>query len=364
MDDLRSALEAATEEHSQPEVVDTPEVVEAPSTEAPAVDSPAVELAVESEGGESNSQPSRDKPKSITEVVSETPEAERKESDPRIDRAPRSWKGDSKKVWDQLPLNVRQEVTRRETEISRGLNETALERKQLNEVKGTLAPHMERIQNMYGGNPVHAINNLLHIEQKLFTGSTQDKAQIVANMISRFGIDVSTLDNILSNTLNPSPEAKQQSEIDRLLEQRLAPFNQFMQQQQMSKQQQLQQESAKAAESIVAMEDDPNFPYFNEVRDDMADIIEINSKRGVSISLSEAYNKAVRMNDGTMGSLQAREQSQSATHTALAAHQAAQRAKGAALSVSGNPTGSGASANDSADLRGTIAGLMSSGGRL
>jgi hypothetical protein len=102
------------------------------------------------------------------------------------------------------------------------------------------------------------------------------------------------------------------------------------------------------------MANNPDYPYFEDVREDMADIIEMSAKRGIAVSMVDAYTKATRMNDSTFGASQSRNQTQSATSAALAAHQAAQKAKGAALSVSGNPTGTGTNFSQPADLRGAI----------
>ena len=110
---------------------------------------------------------------------------------------------------------------------------------------------------------------------------------------------------------------------------------------------------------------DPNYPYFEDVRQDMADIIEMGARRGVAISMEAAYTRAVRMNDTTFQATNARETSQAATQAALQQHQIAQKAKGAAVSVSGSPMGTGANGGNPADLRGTITAAFSdTGGRL
>jgi hypothetical protein len=86
---------------------------------------------------------------------------------------------------------------------------------------------------------------------------------------------------------------------------------------------------------------DPKYPYFDEVRQDMADIVEIYVKKGLAISLSEAYNKAIHMNDTV------REQmgKQVAISSANQQHQQAQRALKAASSVTGAPAAGGVHGN-------------------
>lgn len=358
-DDLRSTLESAVEEHSEPVAVpSTPEPVEA----APAPDASPVQAEAAAPAEEGAERSSSDI-KSIEEVVNEKP-ADKAPVDPRIDRAPQSWKGESKKVWAELPLHVRQEVLRRERETTKVMQETAQARQQIGGLQEVLAPHMDRINSVYGGNAMTAVTNLLAVERQLFNGSQVSKAQLVANMIKQFGIDLPTLDNILAG--QPAPEAvQQQSAIERMLEQRLAPIQQFVQSQQQREQQARQQTEQEAVHTVESMATDPQFPYFNEVRDLMADIIELNSRRGIYIALPEAYNKAVRMNDDTYQASTVRTSSQAATDAAMQAHQAAQRAKGAAVSVSGNPTGVGTNQGNPSDLRGTIlSALGETGSRL
>jgi hypothetical protein len=111
------------------------------------------------------------------------------------------------------------------------------------------------------------------------------------------------------------------------------------------------------------MANDPAYPYFQDVREDMADLIELSAKKGLAISLQEAYNKAVRMNDQVFQATSVRDSTQGATQAALEAHRAAQAAKGASVSVNGSPTGTGRNLGNPSDLRGTIE-AMFSGGRL
>ena len=359
--DLRSTLEAAVEEH-------TPEPVATESAPAPAIvtaDAPpaaqpsdhAAEPAALS-SGEPVADP--DKPKPITEVAGQEPEqSETPKRELRVDRAPQSWKGEAKQVWAQLPLNVRQEVLRRERETTKVLQETAEDRNRLNAVREVLAPHMDRINTVYGGNPIQAINNMLNVERIMLNGDPATKVQMVANMIKHFNIDVVSLDRVLSGQGGPTPEVAQQSALEQLLEQKLAPVQQFIQSQQQREVQQRQRVEKEIDHTIESMSVDvERFPYFEEVREDMADLIDIAAKKGLYLSLEAAYNKAVRMNDGAYQASSVRESSQAATNAALQAHQQAQRAKGASLSVSGAPSTPGSGGPNPNDLRGTIESLL------
>lgn len=363
MDDLRDALSAAYTESETETTTDASAPATTIAAEAPVV---AEVTSPETAPVEKSEESTSNEPKSIEKVVeNENPEkTAEKVVEPRTDRAPASWRGDAKKVWAELPLAARQEVIRRERDTSRVLQDSAQDRQRVSQIQEILAPHMDRIREIHQGNPLTAINNLLGIERTLISGDTSSKAQLVANMINHFKIDVGVLDSLLSGQA-PSPESTQQSSIEKLLDQRLVPVMNFFQQQQKIQQQSAEQIQQQVATTVEQMATDPQFPYFEEVREEMADIIEMASKRGITVSLSDAYEKAVRMNDDTYQASGARETSRSNTQAALQAHQAAQKAKGAAVSVSGNPSGNGINAGNAADLRGTIANAMESmGGRV
>ena len=374
-DDLRSTIEAAAS---------TPEV----SHEAPvqAESSPA---PVETAPVSSDTEPSRtddvggsripdapadqrraDAPPSIEEVagaedkaVANKPETvEEKAARQRVDRAPQSWKGDAKKLWEQLPLQVRQEVARRERDMMPVMQQAADYKQKIDAMVGVMNPHSERIMSTYG-DPVRAVDSLLRTEAVLHSGTQMQKAQMVAQIINSFGIDIHTLDSVLAG--QPAPEqVQQQSNIEALLNQRLAPFQQFLQQQQAREAQYAQQTQQQASMTVEQMATDDRYPYFNEVRNDMADIIELNARRGVAISLEDAYTRAIRMNDDTFRATSVREHQQGSQQAALDAHRAAQAAKGASVSVSGSPSANGKQQlGSSFDLRGTIAAAFD-GGRL
>ena len=371
MPELREALEAAIS--TETEKVDSAPITSVSSEPVTSTAAP-IEGEVISKTVEPSATPAGDKPKSIEEVVNDPesgkPNTSKEENgepravDPRIDRAPASWKGDAKKLWAELPLAARQEVIRRERDTTKVLQEAAQARNQVEPIKEAFAPHMDRIGQMYQGNPVAAMNNLLNVERTLVSGTSQDKVALVARMITNFGIDIAALDSALSGQPLP-PQVQQISQVEQLLNQRLAPVMDFLGQQQQREQAQVRQIEEQAVHTVESMAMDPKFPYFEDVRQDMADIIEMGSRRGVAISMEDAYTRAVRMNDDTFQATTARESTQQATQAALQAHQIAQKAKGAAVSVSGSPMATGTNAGNPGDLRGTIAAAFgNTGGRL
>jgi hypothetical protein len=351
---LRDIIESAYAESETDEQSSTPSS-SGEGEQSPASETPAVPASVEGES----------KPKVITDVVGEEKSKpavepvpgeteEQREARSRVDRPPQSWKGDAKKVWGELPLTVRQEVARRELQSTRVMNESSQARQEVESVRQILGPHMGRIQEIYGGDHLQAISNLMQVENTLLRGSSQEKVQLVARMIKRFNVGINELDQELSGQI--APENQQFDRLQQMIDQRMQPVMTLLQQQQAQEHQRVQQIEMQAVQTVESMRADPdNYPYIEDVRNDMADLIEMSVGRGVAMSLDEAYSKAVRMNDHTFNASTVRSTSQANTQSALAAHQAAQRAKGAAVSVSGAPAGAASiNGHDPSNLRGVI----------
>jgi regulator of protease activity HflC (stomatin/prohibitin superfamily) len=79
----------------------------------------------------------------------------------------------------------------------------------------------------------------------------------------------------------------------------------------------------------------------------MADLIEVSERRGIDLSLEDAYNQACRLNPEIASVMEQRTKAQAATQ----AHQRTSRARRAASSVAGSPAGKPPSANSPRSLR-------------
>lgn len=273
-------------------------------------------------------------------------------------KPPQSWRKQAKEVWNSLPPAAQAEVLRREREMTSKLQEAAQDRQRISAIEQVLEPHRERIARVHGGNPLQAVQRMLHVEQVMFGGSPAQKAQLVARMIKEFNVDIETLDNTLAG--QATPEARQANELERLLEQKLAPVQQYMTAMQQREELQRQSKLRESELSVQQMaEDNDLYPHFEAAREDMADLIELYAKKGLAITLPEAYSKVVRMLD-----LEPARQQGTSTQAALEAHRAAQAAKGASVSVSGAPVSTGKNHGNPKDLRGLIASAFDGGDRI
>lgn len=268
----------------------------------------------------------------------------------QAERAPASWKPEAREHWAQLPENVRAEVARRETEVARTLQETAEARKTAEAVMKTIEPYQAFIK-AENSNPLQAIDNLMSTAARLRTGTAPELAQLVAGIVNQFGTGrfgngfIEMLDSALAG--QTPKQDPQQLAMEQVLNQRLAPVQQMLtqfQQAQIAQQQQV----AQAAQTEVATFLE-KAEFGNDVREDMADLLETAQRRGQNLSLAEAYKKACLMNDNVRAVLTQRMQAKGAQSST----QAAQKAKSAAVQVSGAAP-RGAMKQDPTDVRSAI----------
>jgi hypothetical protein len=314
-----------------------------------AVETPPTESALATPAAATPATPAT--PVAAAPAKPQTPEEKEAARQHRIDRAPQSWKKEAKGEWANMPLHVRQEIHKREAEINRALAQSAPDRQLAENFKQSVQPFMARLQ-ANGIDPLTATRNLFEADHRLATGHPRDRAQYAAQLIFEYGIDIADLDAALAPLVNGNKQQSAAAQgmpdisaiVQQQLQQALAPI--------MQERQQMQQRSQREIEQTVEqMSLDPKYPFFDEVREDMADLIDLAAKRGVALSLEDAYTRAVRANPDTFGQLER----QSTVNAAAQAHQAAMRAKAAASSVSGSPAGGGGQHNGGdGSLRSTI----------
>ena len=344
---LRDAIESALDEPentSAPAAEPTSEAASEP-TDAPAsieaeggepAGEPAADLNALAEGedadNESVHQQNRDEQGKFkkTDAVQAGPKSGPKQQG---EKAPASWRPEVREHWAQLPDTVRGEIARRESEVARTLQETSEARKTAEAVMKTIAPY-EAFIKAENSSPLQAIDNLMSTAARLRTGTAPELATLVAGIVNQFGVGrfgngfIEALDSALAGqTPRVDP---QQTAIDQVLNQRLAPiqsmFQQF-QQAQATQQQRVAEQTQSEVEQFIGQAE-----FGEDVREDMADLIEAAHRRGQAMSLKQAYDKACMLNDSVSKVVQQRRMAQGAQVQT----QAAQRARSAAVSVSGS----------------------------
>lgn len=239
-------------------------------------------------------------------------------------KAPQSWKPDAREKWAALPPEVQREVARREKDTATVLQEASSAKKWATDFQQAVAPY-EAMIRAEGSDPIRAAANLFQTAAALRTAPPAHKAQLVAQMVRAYGIPIDALDAALTG--QPQQGGQQQGQYqDPRVDQLLRSIEQARNQRSQSVQSQAQQE----AESFAAKSE-----FFEDVREDVADLLEMAARRGVALTLDAAYNRAVQMNPEASKVLRQREEAKSAT----TAHAATQQARNASSSVRNQPAG-------------------------
>jgi hypothetical protein len=209
------------------------------------------------------------------------------------------------------------------------------------EVNNHIQPFAEKL-TANGVAPSTFIGDVFATVKGLTSNDPMTKAEIVANIVQSYGVDLRTLDAVLSQRLQQPPEVMEAR--------RLAARAQSVLEQQSSA---LEQQTAVEAEKhLAAFAVDPKHEFLDDVRDLMADLIE----SGRANNLDDAYSAAIWANPDTRKILLQRE-----SEARVAAKQnRAGAARRASLSVGGAPRVAGGppSFGQNMSLRETIAAAM------
>lgn len=315
-DDLNAAIETVETEIDEEVVVETEEE---PEAESVAAEAPQEDLA-----------PSEAPlPASVATPPDEPPEPEAPNDSLK---APMGWTPNERESWSKVPRHLQERILAREREMATAVANTSEARK--------LHEHFKQMAQAYAPvlaaegvkEPMQAVESLFQTVASLRMGSPAQKAAEVARIVQQYGVDIQALDSAL---VGQTPQGGSNTELEALLEQKLAPVNQFMQTIDQLQQQQLQTGQQQAQDQITEFA--KNAEFLNDVREDMADIIDLAAKRGVTLSLEDAYKRACAAHPEIAAVQAQREQDKriKGDQDSLAAKQAA------ASSISGKQIGTG-----------------------
>lgn len=270
----------------------------------------------------------------------------------RVQKAPEGWRPAARENFDSLPEATRREIHRRELDIQGGLAQAAEARKFTEQFEKTVEPFKAIIAAEGAESPIAAVEALMQTTAVLSMGTPQQKAARISQLISHYGIDLDTLDEVLSAEISGTPQQQAQNDpIQSLLEQRLKPVEEFMQNINGQLEQTQQTQQAAVAQEVTSWSEGKEF--LEDVRLDMADLLDMSKARGRNMTLDEAYTAACNMNPEVSRVVQQRELSQS---TATRRSSVAEKVAASRVSRSPNQVGSGSPANPAGD--GSIRGAL------
>ncbi len=307
MSDRREALLEAMAQHEEAEPAPAPEVAEVAPSEAPALGEAPTEVVESTEATppkEGRDEKGRFAPKAkdaappadgatATPVtpsdkqaaVAPNPVAPAAEAL----KPPQSWKAQAREEWAKLSPAVQAEVHRREVQAAVEIKAGGDARAFQEQFQRHTAPFEAHIRAR-GGDPMANYQGLIQTQARLMLGTPQDKASVVAEIIRGQGIDPGMVAQLLEGQPaggGQQPQQPQQGQYqDPRVDQLLAHIQQQEERQKQAETQRYQQQvdefSAKAE-------------FFSDVEADMADLLSLAHKRGLKLSLQDAYNKAVAM---------------------------------------------------------------------
>lgn len=338
---LRDALEAsfdsaASNESSAPvESSSAPESAPAegykePESTPPATDEPKKDYDRDEKG--KFAEPEKAVKREMTPGPKAGPKTEQaapKEKGDPIERAPQAWKPEAREYWNQIPEAARREILRTEQNVQQTLRETVEDRRLAQALKETIRP-FEHFIKAEGSNPIQAIDNLMVTAARLRTGNANDVAGLVTEIVNQFGIGrfgqgfINALDSSLAGKL---PQQQVDPYVAQM-EQRMRQMEQTFQQQQYQQAQQLDTTIRTELTDFMGTAE-----FANDVRLEMADLLDMAASRGQELTLQEAYDRACWANPEIRNILAERQSRERAQQT----NQVAQKARSAAVSVGGSP---------------------------
>jgi hypothetical protein len=210
----------------------------------------------------------------------------------------------------KLPENVQKHIIERQDQFHKGLEQYKEAANYAKSIDKAISPYKEYLGQL-GVSPEVAFPNLLKTERTLRIGSPAEKVEMFQKLAHDYGIDLRALADVPFD-----PQLAQYKQQLEWTQNQLQASQDFRQ-------------SHEDAQILGSIEEfGARHEFFDDVRNDMADLLE----KGLAQSLDEAYAKAVRMNEAVFNKSMARTNLNNAD-------QAAKAAKAAAVSVKGSPVG-------------------------
>lgn len=344
-DELREQMLAAWEKEEADQGGEEDQEILEEETEAGEEETPDIEDPEQEEETEPE-QESQEEP--TLEAAQDTEQAP-KRGRPKKEKnsAPASWSPKARESWGSIPADAQKQILARDKQVNEAMRVSAEARKGIAQLNATLAPYKEGLIAAGAKDPLQAVSTLLNTEASLRTGNSTQKAQVISNLINQYGVDIGTLDNMLTG----NPQAQQQSvdpNIQDIIDQKMAPFNQYMQQQAYHQQQEMLNMQSAADQKVTEFSTGKEF--INDVRGDMAILMQSAADSGKQMTLDQAYDIACNMNPEIASIMKDRQ----AQQTIMNANKTAQAKRGAAVSLTGRKGGEGGG-NTNMSLRDTLA---------
>ena len=202
-----------------------------------------------------------------------------------LEKAPESWPPMAREGWADLPDAVKAQISKRESEINTALND-AKEHRVAGAKFQSIADRYAQVFAAEGApDPITGVEELIKTVTALQMGSPAQKAAKIAGFIQHYGVDVETLDDILSGEV--SGRGQQPPPLDPRVESLITNLEN-------EKRQTMFRRNQAAITEVQQFKSSVEF--YDAVANDMADMVELADKRGYVMPLQEAYDKCCALN--------------------------------------------------------------------
>jgi hypothetical protein len=282
-----------------------------------------------------------DKPDAATQTTTSTTEQTTETAAPAV-QPPAAWSAEAKAEWATLPPKAQAIIAAREAEVHKGFTRLDEERNFGKAMRDTLTPYMANI-NAVGATPAQAVQSLLNADHILRNGNAQAKTQLLGTIAQQYGVDLS---QVVAGA--PAPDATVQA-----LQRQVADLSAYINNQAQTAQQSAASKLMSEIESFKA-----DKPHFDTLRPVMASLME----SGQANDLQSAYDQAFRAHPTTSQLWLQGEVAKRTTSQADALKAKVDRAKAAAVSVTGSPGANGSQRVQHASLRDELAANLQTAG--
>lgn len=311
-DDIRAAMAEVSGNAPEPEPVE--EVVVAPEAVIAEAEQPQddAEKAVDGRERGPDGKFIAKQPETVQDTTDQPSEAVAEPAKQLAIRAPASWSPAAKATFDKLPPEVQQAVAKREQEIDHGLRRKSEEVKRYEPLEQLIAPR-RALWAAQGMDEASAIKTLLAAQDLL----ERDPLQGIQFLAKSYQVNLANLSaQPQGQAYQPQPAPDSHPEIATLKQQLLELQSQVQTAQ-----------TAPLVSQIEAFQNDPANLYFENVRDDMAVLL----NNGKASDLREAYEMACWMRPDIRPFLQTTQVQADPVQDKAA------QARRAAVSVTGSP---------------------------
>lgn len=200
--------------------------------------------------------------------------------------APKTWTKEAIAKWATIDPLIQQEIAKREEDMFRGIEKYKGAAELGARYHAVTEPYQAALA-AEGVDPVELFKNFAGNHYLLSRGTPEQKTQLAANLLTAYNIDLEAVLQVMGNAAIHRPDPNVLA-----LQREIAELKNGIT---TNQQREYAARHNAAFEEINKFADDSAHPYFDEVANDIAGLI----NAGLATSLEEAYQKAIFANPAT-----------------------------------------------------------------